>query len=192
MASTGCKKAMNAQIQLIEARLTQAEKDITSVAKGVGALAQNMKALPYASPATFSAITSNFEALALAQGQAAAAAWQTVKTSVSNLPNAGLDFIQGLAIQTASAAVGGAVNQLSAAIGAATSLAQNTLDTVQSATDALKAILDADPTNAAKQLAYNLSKDKLIAAQNTFDTIAKGGELMKAVANCKTDAMHFS
>lgn len=170
MASTMCKNQLNAQLQIIDARLKAAEKNIGVLVKAVASTALTASTAMSATP---NGLTSALAAFGTQTGNALASAWTSF---IDQVPAVDSNAIQGAAITAAVASLG-AVGQYVAPVEAAMS---QITDLVINLEAQVQMALAEEPPNIslAELLGRQISdlevvKSSLTGAMTALDNIAK-------------------
>jgi hypothetical protein len=159
--SSACVNQLNAQLQILDARVKQAEKQVAVLGKGLAEVAGGVT-----TPA--GPIGAGFKAMAAAQGQAFADAYNGV---LNSLPTSLTDAMMGMLIQMALKQLGSLNTQFDVAVNAL-------------------AVLDPlNPANFAQIAALNAQIDGILHAFGSAQAVSTA---ITNISQCKSNSLMIS
>lgn len=179
MASAACKKQLNAQLQIMDARLKAAEKNIGVLVKGLTKLTAATISATGTAPNDF---TVALLAMASTSGNALASGWNNF---IDLVPSVDSDAIQGAAITAAVASLG-AVGQYVAPIEAAISQVAELVINLEAQ---IQVALSGEPPN---YILAELLGRKISDLQVVSDGLTSAMVALDNIAKCKSSSLMVS
>jgi hypothetical protein len=173
--SSACVNQLNAQLQILDARVKQAEKQVAVLGKGLAEVAGGVT-----TPA--GPIGAGFKAMAAAQGQAFADAYNGV---LNSLPTSLTDAMMGMLIQMALKQLGSVSLAVTEMANALASL--NTQFDV--AVNALAVLDPLNPANFAQIAALNAQIDGILHAFGSAQAVSTA---ITNISQCKSNSLMIS
>lgn len=209
MASNVCKEQLNAQLQIMDQRLKQAEKNLSVLGKSVGALAKSTVTATGTIP---NQLTAAMIVLYEQSGDVLGKLWDELVSTAESLDEIGLQSLEGAAIKASMTALGTADQYLNSfnqasqqllatldilivelgAAGEDVDQAQAALDAAiaanapQEEIDALTAVRDQKITE------YNAIEAEMNKINQAIDSLAVSRTALENLAKCKTNSSLIS
>ena len=177
--SKGCQDELNAQLQAIDARLKQAEKNISVLAKGISEVAAGVPT------PSFGAIGNYFKAMAAMAGDAFAKEYQKV---VDAVPDDISEFMTGLLLQAALMQLGAATIAVSEMANAT----QQLEDLYNSTLDEIRVWQDVIPPTEESINEINRLTNLLSTIQSASDSAISMMNAVSNISQCKSKSLLIS